>query len=196
MEPLELKVTVTKDDLLELRHDAHENVGMWLGYIVVLWFLSAIADDAQFILMGLAALIFAGLEIGRHRSLTQSLRMWADVGEVSYVFGEADVRMSHSKGERRYNWPTITGFRDYKSATLLYYCDLQSIFIPKRCLEEGELEKLSQFLKQTRNLTQEEGQKRRRRQYALLAIVAAVLAALVYIVVFENIGWQFTIWDQ
>jgi hypothetical protein len=186
MEAIEIKVNVTRDDLFELRHDTHENIKAWLGYIAALWLLSVVPSDAKFIFMGLAALIFARLELGRHRSIDKAIRVWTDVGESSYWFDDAGVRVKHSKGERKYDWATITGSREYKSTILLYYFDVQGIFIPKRCLGAGQLEKLRGFVKRTRDITQEENSRRKRSDRILFALLTVVIIALVCAIAYGN----------
>lgn len=135
-------------------------------------------------LFALAGLFFVKWFLGIRRLFNNAFSAWSDVGEVAYVFDFDGVSVTHAKGFRNYEWPALTTFNDYPSSIVLNHYENAALSIPKRCLQDGESETLYKFLKQSRNLTQEEGRRQAWRHRIIWGIVIVLLVVLLLMVVF------------
>ena len=166
---------MTKDDLTELRRETHNYIHMLIAYLVVLWILSDVQGGSKLLLMTVATVLFAALIIRTHQHSKNTLRIWSDLGETIYNFSKDGIQVDHPKGTRQFDWESITSFLDHESAIILNYFEQPNIFIPKRCLQHEELEKLHGFLSQTKNLTEERVRKQKRDSHILLTAFIALL---------------------
>jgi hypothetical protein len=116
-----------------------------LFYLACIGLLSAVPYSPKDIFIVIAVILFARIEIRRHRSLNQNEKIWADIGECTYLLDDTGILLTHAKGQRKYEWATISSFKEFSSHFVLCYFDLANIFIPKRCIQDNQLDVLRSY---------------------------------------------------
>jgi YcxB-like protein len=191
MEPFQIKLTLTEEDLIQHHNETRMHpLSMWFSYALLLFFLSLIPHGVGYMLMGFSALAFARIVIGGRRGLARALKnrmaIEADIGEQTYVFDDAGISLSHSKGQRMYEWPSITAYQEYAFGIDLRYFGLHVLSIPRRCFQDGQIEKLREALQGARNLNQEQRTEEKRITKAQCVAIIALLLAFVGLIVFRD----------